>query len=271
MGTWGSGLYDNDQALDQLGRWVDAIDLNASDAEQRVGLGLRFWMQPSALGSEAEVVRPVLETNRAWEHDDAIAAIVRAYLDDPEAATSTPPSRTDETTSVLGTYCAGTFHAPFFSDASAREVLRSAFVDPCVGRLDAMLTWSRNDLTEGVSVLVSAGPLLELLDVGLVGADAIPNAEGWLSAFDAMLTRTKTERAFWRGYARSVRPGLARLARHFALDPDVAARRYGPRERFEVGERVDHPKFGRGMVRATEPTSVDIEFAEGLKKLVHGR
>lgn len=60
--------------------------------------------------------------------------------------------------------------------------------------------------------------------------------------------------------------------------PQVAAdltrptRNYRASERFEIGDRIEHPTFGQGVVEATpEPGKMTVFFAVGRKVLVHAK
>ena len=48
------------------------------------------------------------------------------------------------------------------------------------------------------------------------------------------------------------------------------ARRYRPSERFAAGELIDHAKFGLGVVRRAEATTLDVAFRDATRKLAHG-
>ena len=49
-------------------------------------------------------------------------------------------------------------------------------------------------------------------------------------------------------------------------------RRYAPAEKFEVGDRMEHPSFGQGIVElAAEPGKVTVFFPSGRRLLVHDR
>jgi hypothetical protein len=52
---------------------------------------------------------------------------------------------------------------------------------------------------------------------------------------------------------------------------EAAARTYSPRETFAVGDTIDHPKLGRGVVVAVTGQKMDVEFGETKSTLVHGR
>ncbi len=57
-----------------------------------------------------------------------------------------------------------------------------------------------------------------------------------------------------------------------AADLSRAIRRYSALERFAVGDRIDHPTFGQGVVEASpEPGKVTVFFAVGRKVLVQAK
>ncbi len=59
---------------------------------------------------------------------------------------------------------------------------------------------------------------------------------------------------------------LAQLAWQAAAQP---VRPYAASQTFEVGELIEHPKFGRGCVTACATQRIDVEFADGKHTLVH--
>jgi hypothetical protein len=57
-----------------------------------------------------------------------------------------------------------------------------------------------------------------------------------------------------------------------AADLSKPVRRYSANDRYEVGERVEHPTFGQGVVETTtEPGKMTVFFASGRKVLVHDK
>lgn len=56
-----------------------------------------------------------------------------------------------------------------------------------------------------------------------------------------------------------------------AADLSRPARPYRASEKFEVGERIDHPSFGQGIVELTEPGKVTVFFATGRRVLVQAK
>ena len=56
-----------------------------------------------------------------------------------------------------------------------------------------------------------------------------------------------------------------------AADMTKPPRRYGASEKFEVGERVEHPSFGQGVVEGSEPGKVTVFFATGRRVLAQAK
>ncbi|WP_394826999.1 hypothetical protein [Pendulispora albinea] len=52
--------------------------------------------------------------------------------------------------------------------------------------------------------------------------------------------------------------------------PDDAFTPYALTSRFDKGQLVTHPKFGKGVVTFVEANRVEILFQDGTKKLGHG-
>jgi hypothetical protein len=56
-----------------------------------------------------------------------------------------------------------------------------------------------------------------------------------------------------------------------AADLSKPVRTYRASERFEVGERVEHPSFGQGVVEVAEPGKITCFFASGRRVLVQSK
>jgi hypothetical protein len=52
-----------------------------------------------------------------------------------------------------------------------------------------------------------------------------------------------------------------------AADLSKPSRVYRASERFEVGDRVDHPSFGQGIIEISEPGKITVFFATGRRVL----
>jgi hypothetical protein len=52
----------------------------------------------------------------------------------------------------------------------------------------------------------------------------------------------------------------------------ATAKAYSPKDKYEAGDVLDHPTFGRGIATAVkDSTKVEVLFEGGSKTLVHGR
>ena len=56
-----------------------------------------------------------------------------------------------------------------------------------------------------------------------------------------------------------------------AADLSRAVKTYRASEKFTVGDRVDHPSFGQGVVEVSEPGKVTVFFATGRRVLVQSK
>ncbi len=56
-----------------------------------------------------------------------------------------------------------------------------------------------------------------------------------------------------------------------AADLTKPSRTYRASEAFAVGERVDHPSFGQGVIEISEPGKVTVFFATGRRVLVQSK
>jgi hypothetical protein len=58
-----------------------------------------------------------------------------------------------------------------------------------------------------------------------------------------------------------------------AVTADLAkpVRPYRASEKFAVGERVDHPNFGQGVIELSEPGKITVFFASGRRVLVQAK
>jgi hypothetical protein len=56
-----------------------------------------------------------------------------------------------------------------------------------------------------------------------------------------------------------------------AVEPDAVVWPYRPEERYEKGDLVDHPHFGRGFVEKITAGRIEVLFREGRKLLAMNR
>ncbi|MBV8762746.1 MAG: hypothetical protein JO257_36010, partial [Deltaproteobacteria bacterium] len=72
-------------------------------------------------------------------------------------------------------------------------------------------------------------------------------------------------------FAETLVDALAELAQLTWRTSEAAARAYSPRETFAVGDAIDHPKLGRGVVTAVTGQKIDVQFGDTKSTLVHAR
>ncbi|MBA3817614.1 MAG: hypothetical protein H0X17_01880 [Deltaproteobacteria bacterium] len=56
-----------------------------------------------------------------------------------------------------------------------------------------------------------------------------------------------------------------------AADLSKPARTYRASEKYEVGERVEHPSFGQGIIEISEPSKITVFFGAGRRVLVQSK
>jgi hypothetical protein len=54
-----------------------------------------------------------------------------------------------------------------------------------------------------------------------------------------------------------------------AVEGNGPLRAYSMQERFDVGDRVEHPKFGLGIVVEVRSVKIDVKFGRDMKTLIH--
>ena len=72
---------------------------------------------------------------------------------------------------------------------------------------------------------------------------------------------------------RTVRPADVRQweARNAAITPDVAVWDYKLTERYEKGDVISHPRFGRGFIESVTTDDMEVLFREGRKRMAMNR
>src|ERR1041384_3649988 len=56
-----------------------------------------------------------------------------------------------------------------------------------------------------------------------------------------------------------------------AADLSKATKPYRASEHYEVGERIEHPSFGQGVIEIAEPGKITVFFASGRRVLVQAK
>lgn len=51
----------------------------------------------------------------------------------------------------------------------------------------------------------------------------------------------------------------------------TATQNYSLKGKFEVNQKLQHPKFGLGLIRTVQPDKIEVVFADEVRQLVHNR
>lgn len=206
MGTWGSGIYDNDHALDCLAELVEPFCESAPSSQLPVALGLLAWLLPSHLGTAIEHHRGrfrAVPADMAGWPDDTLAAI-EALLADPESATQ-ERGREAAATEAIGGYSNGPRIEPLLRVPGGQAML-DALAERAAAHLDRSLGRA-SDLYQVSGDLAALGVLIELATANLHRV-APARVAAWRAGFDACDRRTREERGFWDRYVARVRRGF---------------------------------------------------------------
>lgn len=211
MGTWGDGIYDNDNALDQLAELVEPFCEAAATSQLPVALGLLAWLLPSHLGTAIEHHRgqfKAVPADMAGWSDDTLAAI-EALLADPEAATQ-ERGREAAAVEAIGGYSNGPRIEPLLRAPGGQAVL-DALAARASAHLDRFLGASQITLYQLAGELAALGVLIELATAGF-HRPAPARVAAWRAGFEAAYRRTPQERQFWDRYVARVHRGFDLLA-----------------------------------------------------------
>lgn len=210
MGTWGSGIYENDGALDGLASLVKIPADEQDPARVVVGIGLVAWLEPVSLSVASGDLRAAVDrvADGIAGLPEATRSALAEVLADPEKA-SERSSRTSAASAAIGHASCGPRIDPLLRFPGAQPVI-AELAECAARRLDASLGGDE-DLYEIASDLGALGVLIELGEAGL-WHPAPERLAAWRAGFDAADQRTTEERGFWDRYAARVRPGLALLA-----------------------------------------------------------
>lgn len=209
MGTWGSGIYENDGALDGLASLVWIPDDEQDPARVVAGIGLVAWLQPVTLSVAPGELRTAVERVAPGISDlpESTRHALAAVLADPETAAKRS-TRTPAARAAIGHASCGPRIDALLDFPGAATVI-AELAERAADRLDRALARPA-DLYEIAGDLGALGVLIELGEAGMWRAEPGRLAD-WRAGFDAADHRTTEERGFWDEYAARVRPGFALL------------------------------------------------------------
>lgn len=136
MGAWGSGVFDNDEAMDWCGDWADAPEGEGTDDEPG---RLAFIIGAMAVALEEEEFIDIDTAECALAAAEAVAAAVGK----PCAAIKSAVAD-DESLFTLKKWAASK-HAETLRTAKVRELARQAVAAAASDRSEAAELWSESD------------------------------------------------------------------------------------------------------------------------------
>ncbi|MDP2271633.1 MAG: hypothetical protein Q8N23_14865 [Archangium sp.] len=190
MGTWGSGLWDNDASLDALPELIH-VPPSKDLTHLLASWGLRLWFDRCAPKDFARAIerksKEVIKLPKPLF--EALAAIAQRPDSFKEKRSRSAPHH-----AILGGSADGYRIDPVFALPEVRALVGAVVRDRCAAQLDAVLTGpSRVSLYE--DHLTGLGVLLELTNVGLFQpADRVAR---WRAGYAEMNALTPEERDFW--------------------------------------------------------------------------
>jgi hypothetical protein len=205
MGTWGSGLWDNDSSLDRIGGLI-AVKAGKDLHSILASWGLKLWFGRCEPKEFARAVEK--KASEVTKLPKPLFNQLAEIAQRPESFNN-KRSRKPEHDAVLGGYCDGFRIDPLFALPEVKTIVATVG-ERCAARLDQVLTGSRRvSLYE--DQLTELGVLLELTNIGLF-QDAARVAR-WKQGFAEMNALTTEERNFWDEYSPKVENVFSLLTR----------------------------------------------------------
>jgi len=204
MGAWDEGLYDNDEALDELGDLLAELDLDDGPVALATVVGLRAWLDGPSESLERAVRKHTALLPRLPK---PARELLELLLRDGEAF-ARPKARSDRLKEVLGEYCDGPKYDALLSLPGA-EVIIADLVKRAAEGLDDRLDSAR----DGYDVSAAGahlGVLLELATAGLARPPAA-RVKHWRRAVERIDEATAEEREHFDAYFARFRRGLSLL------------------------------------------------------------
>jgi hypothetical protein len=98
----------------------------------------------------------------------------------------------------------------------------------------------------------------------LKGPDKIERVQCRTCQSNHLYRERQPQTASTRGATRASKKDSPRT-----VEGNGPLRAYSMQERFDVGDRVEHPKFGLGVVVEVRSVKIDVKFGRDMKTLIH--
>jgi hypothetical protein len=220
MGAWGTGLYDNDEALDVIAAVIRGIPRRTDPVRRTTLAALRMWLledDPDLwardIGDVGTLPPALRDRLKEWSRpkEDRTMSEIDRVLALRHRSWEPDGSRNAEAKRILGEYSDG----PRVDALLAREgadVVIHELVDRCCQRLDKALAIkpgsAQRDLYRLPGSLALLGILLELRQARLISSLPDEQIARWERGIALASEHTDDEREFWDEYLRNVRAAL---------------------------------------------------------------
>jgi hypothetical protein len=212
MGTWDSGLFDNDHALDVLDELI-LVKPRPELRHQLVNQALKVWTASPSLWLDGAdkldtraFMKPLQRDTRALTKLPPVLFELLATMTKSPSLANDRRDRSPEVAAVVGGYRCGWRIDEIFSLPGAMDVVRTV-AERNAATIDrdfasTKLTFDELELTE-------LGVLTLFTELGVRHPAA--RVDAWERGFDAVDARTAEERSFWDEFVVRVRPAFALL------------------------------------------------------------
>jgi hypothetical protein len=89
------------------------------------------------------------------------------------------------------------------------------------------------------------------------------------------ISKKKTSPTSEKSSARAVRSSANSHQKEFEFLMDTHKESkgvpYNMKSKFEVNQKLDHPRFGVGIIRAVQSDKIEVVFSDEVKSLIHNR
>jgi hypothetical protein len=208
MGTWDTGIFDNDQALNTIDKLIQ-VRPKADLVHRLVDQGLQLWFGCTDGGRFMKALqRDTRELTKLPK--PLFAALVELTANPTIGARDSPgrEARSPKVEAVTGPYRDGWRIDAIFELPGALDVVRGVAERNAVA-LDKRLSPPAKDTDLFECVLTELGVLTVLTELNV--RHAPDRVDAWERGFDQVNAATTAERPFWDEFAARVKPAFAML------------------------------------------------------------
>ncbi len=208
MGTWGTGLFENDKAVDAVLNLV-MVKPKTDLGERLADVGLQVWF--GRIDGKAAMKSLQKDTRELTKLPKPVFQALTELTSSPESAKS-KSNRSAEVSKITGLYASGWRIDPLLELPNVAPVVERVAEANAV-KLDARLTaalTSKRELPQ--EPLVELGVLTVLTERGIKHSAA--RVDAWAKGFAALNERTTDDRKFWDEFVTKAQAAFKLLTKH---------------------------------------------------------